>query len=137
MIFDYTEMDVNFYDLTACSKIEIQYTKTARSFDFLGFRSRGLNLTILEHLSNLEFQLPHYIYIYILSPTHTIYIYIQVYNTFIPNNIVIKTEKSMIFGAAQQGHFAQSIDIDGGKRTLYKYIIHSFRTIYLPKLKNR
>ena len=68
MIFDYTEMGVNFYDLTARSKIEIQYTKTARSFDFPGFRGRGLNLMILEHLSNLEFQ---YIYIY----THTASIY--------------------------------------------------------------
>ena len=47
--------------------------------------------------------------------------YIQVYNTFIPNNIVIKTEKSLYFGKVQQLRFAQSIDIDGGKRTLYLY----------------
>jgi len=45
-----------------------------------------------------------------------IYIYIQVYNTFIPNNIVMKTEKSLQFGAAQRPRFAQSFDIDGGKR---------------------
>ena len=48
-------------------------------------------------------------------------LYIQVYNTFIPNNISTKAEKSMTFGAAQQSRFAQSIDIDGGKRTLYLY----------------
>ena len=52
-----------------------------------------------------------------------VYIYIQVYNTFIPNNIYIytKAEKSMWFGGAQPLRFAQSIDIDGGKRTLYLY----------------
>ena len=41
--------------------------------------------------------------------------------TFIPNNIVIKTENSMILGVLQRGRFAQSIDIDGGKQTLYLY----------------
>ncbi len=69
--------------------------------------------------TNLEF--PNLIY-FIVPSLRMYYMrraigqYIQVYNTFIPNIIVIKTEKSMIFDGVQRGRFAQSIDIDGGKR---------------------
>ena len=50
-----------------------------------------------------------------------LYIYIQVYNTFIPNNIVMKIDKSLGFGAFQRGLFSLSFDIDGGSRYIYLY----------------
>ena len=49
------------------------------------------------------------IYIYI-------YMAIQVYNTLRTNNIVMKTEKSLLFGAAQRCQKTLSFDVDGGKR---------------------